>query len=99
GARQGVSAVALVWRSAGATIPHSAHLPPHIWEGATLVASATRVAAACWPVMPCPAHHGSASPVLFRRRAGRAADSLQPLEEKALRASPAGWHRFCLLLE
>jgi hypothetical protein len=44
---QGASAVALVRRCAGETVPDSARSSPHDWEGATLVASATRVAAAC----------------------------------------------------
>jgi hypothetical protein len=41
---------------------------PHSWEGATLVAPATRLALACWPDLPRLTHHDGASPVNFCRR-------------------------------
>ena len=61
------------WRETALdTEPDSASAFPHIWEGATLVAPATRVASDDWPGRPCSAHHGDVSPVIFRRRSGGA---------------------------
>jgi hypothetical protein len=74
----------------------------HDWVGATLVAPATRVAPHDELGMPRPAHHDGVSPVISRRRgtaSSHASCALQPLENKALRASHADWHRDCLLLE
>src|SRR5262249_10944702 len=67
-------------------------------QGATLVASATAMAPACWLCLPRPTRHGGASPVTFRRRGGSALPALffvQPLDCKSIRASPTGWHRCC----
>jgi hypothetical protein len=40
------------------------------WEGATLVAPATRVAPVCRPDTPCATRHGGAAPVTLCRRGG-----------------------------
>src|SRR2546427_10631579 len=64
------------------------HLPP-AWQRTTGLVGL---------VLSITATYLLSSSVAGRAAPCRAADFLQPLEEKAARASPAGWHRFCLLL-
>ena len=60
---------------AGAIGPKRATSSPQGIEGATLLAPATGVAPHDGPSRPCPAQHGGVSPVIFRRRGGRAMPS------------------------
>ena len=58
--------------SGGIDIQGENALVHRVWEGATLVAPATAVAAACGPALPRPTHPGGRLPVIFCRR-GRSA--------------------------